>query len=429
MTHATERLFRWLQIQPDERRAFTWSAAWFTTVLGAYYIVRPVREALGSVEGSTRLPWLFTAVFITMLVAVPLYGKLVVRFPGRRLVPVIYRFLILNLVAFSAAMHLLDETILKYVARIFFVWVSVYVLFSTSLFWSVMADLFSRESGKRLFGAIPGFGTIGAILASLFVSQTAERLGAANLLLVSAALMEAGLWCFRRLFAERGEVIAGEPSASEISHNPFSGFVHVVRSPYLRSIMLFVFCTTGCGTALYMTQADILNASFPEKGARTAMFAHIDLMVQVVTVLCQVVLASRLMKWNLTLTLCILPLIYAAVFTALSIAPGLNVLVTGMVLSRSATYGLAVPALGVLYTVVSRDDKYKAKSIIDTLVIRGGDAAWNWIVNAMKVAGLGMTMISAAIVPFALLGSGMAILLGHRNAATIKNNNAAQDTE
>lgn len=418
-----------LQIRPEERRAFSWSAAWFSTFLAAYYIVRPVREALGSIKGAKDLPYLFTAVFITMLVAVPLYAKLVSMFPRRKLVPVVYRFLACNLLAFSAAMYFLDESRQVYVARVFFVWVTVYVLFMTSLFWSVMADVFTREDGKRLFGTVAGFGTVGAILASLFVGLTAEYLDTMGLLLMSVGLMEVGLWCFRRLNAARPHVPAvviadvdeddaeaQKPGIDDTSKNPFSGFLQIVSSPYLRSIMLYVFCTTCCGTFLYLTQADMLKAAYPDHQARTAVFAKVDLAVQIITVVFQVVVASRLMKFSLKLTLCCLPMIYGSGFLGLAITPSLAVLFAAMVLSRSTTYGLAVPALGVLYTVVSRDDKYKAKSIIDTLVIRGGDVGCNWTITALRAAGMATVTLAWMMLPIAGLGIGLAILLGHRNA-------------
>lgn len=449
-------LLDFLQIRPEERRAFSWSAAWFSTVLAAYYIVRPVREALGSIEGRKDLPWLFTAVFVTMLIAVPLYAKLVSMFPRRQLVPVVYRFLAVNLLSFAAAMYFLDDSLQKYVARVFFVWVTVYVLFMTSIFWSVMADVFTREDGKRLFGTIAGFGTVGAILASLFVGLTAEHLDTIGLLLMSVALMEVGLWSFRKLNTARPVVAAlsnqvsqsvdlsanddtktgnlnpyqtpgnNTQSATDVdtadvpsektSNNPLSGFVQVVSSPYLRSILLYVFCTTSCGTFLYLTQAELLREAYPDNQARTAVFAKVDLAVQIITVFFQVVVASRLMKFSLKLTLCGLPLIYGSAFLGLAVTPSLAVLFAAMILSRSTTYGLAVPALGVLYTVVSREDKYKAKSIIDTLVIRGGDVGCNWIITALRAAGMTSVALAWMMLPVAGIGIGLAVLLGLRNA-------------
>jgi len=181
-------LSRVFQIQPHERRLFAWSAAWFSTVLAAYYIVRPIREAMGSIEGRKGLAELFTATFLTMLIAVPVYSQLVNRFSRRRLVPIIYRFLQLHLVGFSVAMAVVPADQLKQVANVFFVWVAVYGLFMTSLFWSVMADIYNRADGKRLFGTIAGCGTLGSIAASFLVGAAAEHVGTKTLLVLSAVL-------------------------------------------------------------------------------------------------------------------------------------------------------------------------------------------------------------------------------------------------
>ena len=389
-----------------------WASGWFATVLSAYYIVRPVRDAFGSIEGSRQLPWLFTAVFVTMLVAVPVYSQLVAMFSRRKLVPVVYRFLALNLVAFSVAMRWLDEESLKYVARIFFVWVAVYVLFATSLFWSVQADTFSQERGKRLFGAISGFGTVGGIAGSLLVGISAKLLGPENLLLLSAALMEAGLYCYRRLeVATAGDSHIGT-TADQRSRNPLAGFLQVVRSSYLRRIMFYVLTTTMCGTWLYIVQADMLKAAYPDNAERTAVFADLNFATQVMTVILQFVITVRLMKLSLTLTLCVLPLIYTAGSAGLMAWPELPVLMFAIVASRACTYGVAVPALGVLYTVVSHDEKYKAKSIIDTLVIRGGDVTANWSITMLRSMGAAATMISGMTLCLSFIGTVIAMLLG-----------------
>lgn len=424
------------QIQPHERRLFSWSAAWFSTVLAAYYIVRPIREAMGSIEGSKRLPELFTATFVTMLLAVPIYSQLVNRFSRRRLVPVIYRFLQLHLVAFSVALAVMPAAQLGHVANIFFVWVAVYGLFMTSLFWSVMADIYNRADGKRLFGTVAGCGTLGSIAASFLVGSAAEFVGTKTLLILSAVLMEAGLLCFRRLTAEKdrlltnrratesaAEIVADDGADQEVpaakvsaAGGWFSGFVQVIRSPYLRSIMLLTLCTTCCGTFLYLTQAEMLRHAYPDDDARTSAFARIDLFTQILTLVFQLLVASRLMKFSLTLTLCALPLVYAAGITGLAVTPSLGVLVVFMVLSRSSTYGLAVPSIGVLYTVVSREDKYKAKSVIDTLVIRGGDVGCNWAIQGLRNAGRSASFVAWAVLPVAIFGVCLGCLLSYRNS-------------
>jgi len=406
-------IHRVVQMEPEERVEVFWSAAWFATVLAAYYIVRPVREAMGSIDGSRDLRMLFTAVFLTMLIMVPIYSKLVNSFDRRRLVQILYRFLALNLIAFSLCMRFLDAESLKLVARVFFVWVTVYVMFSTSLFWSVMSDVFSRDQGKRLFGYIAGVGTGGSILASLFVGQTSTRLGPENLLLLSAALMETGLWCFRNL--ERKDQREKSDDAFQPTANPFAGLVHVIASPYLRAIMIYTFMTTACGTYLYITQAHAMKQAYPDNNLRTAAFANIDLWVQLITVGLQLLAARPILKFSLTITICALPLVYAAGFFWLAIAPSLTVLLVAMVAARSTTYGLAIPALGVLYTVCSREDKYKARNVIDTLVIRGGDATTNWLISGIRAAGASTAVITAGMIPVALVGVFLALRLSSRN--------------
>ena len=405
-------LTRILGVDPEVERSFFWAASWFFTVLGGYYIVRPVRETVGSMEGASRLPYYFTAVFLTMLVAVPLYSQLVTRFRRKALVPLVYRFLAFNLVAFSLLMRLPGTFFAEWIAPVFFVWVAVYVLFATSLFWSVQADVFSRERAKTLFGAIAGCGTAGSLCASFAVGVTAEYVGPANLLLIAACLMEMGLFCFRRL--DISNAVASQTDDLRKT-SILAGFVRVIRDPYLRSIMLYTFATTVCGTYLYLTQADMLNAAWPDAAQRTQAFARIDFGAQAVTILCQFLIASRLMKLSLTLTLCVLPAIYLASVGSLAVAPGLYVLIAAMVFSRGTTYGLAVPAVSVLYTVVSRSDKYKAKNVIDTLVIRGADVAANWTITWLQGMAMVLTTLSALMIPVAATGLGLGMLLGYRN--------------
>lgn len=402
------------KINAQDRQSFKWSASWFATVLSAYYIVRPVREALGSMEGATRLRFFFLAVFLTMLVAVPFYAFLVSRFDRRRLVPIVYRFLALNLVTFSLAMRSAPGFVAIYVAPVFFVWVSVYVMLLTSLFWSVQADVFSRDRAKSLFGQISGVGTMAAIVSSLVMGETAQSIGPANMLLVSAILMECGLYCFRRL--DLSQTAKKPTPQTHRSKNPFQGFIQVIRAPYLRTILFYTFATTLCSTCLYTRQADMFKAAWPAGPDRTAIFARMDFWTLIATAVFQFLIATALIKRSVGLALCVLPLVYVIGFSGLSSAPSLWILMPTIVLSRACTYGFSVPAIGVLYTVVSRDDKYKAKSIIDTLVIRGGDAFTTWSVSSLRSAGMAISTLTSLMVPIALGCMGMGLLLGRRNA-------------
>ena len=408
-------LLQLLNINTKDRQPFAWSAGWFATVLSAYYIVRPVREALGSMEGATKLKYFFLAVFLTMLVAVPLYSLLVARCGRRRLVPVVYRFFTLHLIGFSLGMRLPDRIVATYVAPVFFVWVSVYVMFLTSLFWSVQADVFSRERGKNLFGRISGCGTAAAVLSSLTVGETAESIGPANMLLVSAALMECGLLCFRQLDLSN-VTKADTKSTTHGWSNPFQGFDQVIRSPYLRMILFYTFATTLCSTCLYTWQADMFKTAWPETEARIGVFARMDFLTLICSGTFQFLIATMLIKRSVGLTLCMLPIVYVAGFGGISFTSSLWVLIPTVVLSRACTYGLSVPAIGVLYTVVSRDEKYKAKSIIDTLVIRGGDAFTTWSVSGLRAAGLALPALTGLMVPIAFTCMGLGLLLGRRNS-------------
>ncbi|MFY9253411.1 MAG: MFS transporter [Fuerstiella sp.] len=403
--------FRFVQVRPDERVPFSWACVWFATLLGGYYMVRPVRDALGSVGGGKELNWLFSAVFITMLIVVPLYSQLVSRFRRRIFVPIVYRFLMSHLLLFALALKFLDASLQLYVARVFFVWVSVYVLFAMSLFWSVMADSFSSDQGKRLFGIIAGCGTMGALLGSAFAGYVAKPIGIANLLLFPALLMEIGLWCYRRLEASRTESqVAAQQLAT--GGNPFAGFLHVLKSPYLLSICGYILLTALCGTSLYLTQANILNETYPDPDARVAVFAWIDFSVQSLTVALQLIVAGYLMKFSLPLTLAVLPTMYLLSFVALGFYPTFWAIVPAVVVTRAVVYGITVPAQGVLFTVVSREDKYKAKNVIDTVVTRGGDAVVGQLRDQLKTAGVAMSVVSWAMVPVAVIWVGLAWMLG-----------------
>lgn len=403
--------------------SFFWSAGWFATVLSAYYIVRPVRDALGSMEGASRLRYFFAAVFLVMLLAVPAYGWLVTRFDRRRLVPVVYRFLELNLIGFSAALRLPEHIVARLVAPVFFVWVSVYVLFLTSLFWSVMADMFSRERGRAVFGRISGCGTAGAIAASLTTGVLASRVGPAFMLLGAAGLMETGLFCFRRL--DRGRRTGPHGSAVQADRNDpvpsvgrslFEGFAQIVSSPCLAGILLYTFTTVFCSTSLYMQQADMVRAAWPDAAARTEIFARLDLGTLLLTAALQLTAAGFVLRRSVSAALCLLPGIYVVGFPLIAMNPTISVLLATVVLSRSATYGFSVPAIGVLYTTVSRAEKYKAKSVIDTMVVRGGDALTSWTMTALRSSGIASASLLKIPVAAAVGGIVLGGFLGRRAA-------------
>ncbi len=279
----------WSRVEPEERRAMIWATAWFFLILLGYFIIRPVRETMGTIGGTRELQGLFLASFVAMLVAVPFYSALVARLPRRWLVRVVYHFFAACLVGFWLLMHVDSPQVQTWTARTVFVWVSVFALFATSVFWSVLTDLFTSRQAKRLFGLIAAGGTAGAITGSLLTSQLAIHLSTGTLMLLPVGMIEAGLWCAWRLERQAGAIrkIAPDPSdGTDDSDNPtgggvWSGITHVMKSPYLASICLFLFFVQACGTQLYFEQAEIVSAAIPEEESRTSLFAYVDLGTQI----------------------------------------------------------------------------------------------------------------------------------------------------
>jgi len=234
VTSARHWLWRGVPGTPAERGAAVWSFAYFFMLLAGYYVLRPLRDQMGIAGGVKALPWMFTATFVTLLAAQPLYGQLVAKVPRRRFIPIVYHFFVANLVLFWLLLSFKVEPVA--VARVFFVWVSVFNLFAVTVFWSFMADMFTSEQGKRLFGFIGAGGTAGALLGPSITIALSVPLGPANLLMVAAVLLEVAVYCVYRL--ERIAVPAQQEAGGEqrIGGSALAGFAEVLRSPYLLGV-------------------------------------------------------------------------------------------------------------------------------------------------------------------------------------------------
>ena len=391
--------------QDEEVGALIWGFAWFFTLLLAYYVLRPVRETLGVERGPEGLKWLFTATFIGMLFAVPLYSALVARVGRRRLVPIAYRFFASNLFLFWIALRTEGAT-RDFAASAFFVWVSIFNLFAVSIFWSFQADIFSSAQGKRLFGFIAAGGTSGAVLGSLITAELSSLIGTANLLLIPLVLLEAALFCARRLDLQASSLSSEKGDKREDKSGTggglFEGFIATFRSPYLLAIAAYTLCNALLGTTVYFQQAEVVKMAIEEEAARTAFFARLNLWVQFATVGIQVLITARLLKAvGVAAALCILPLIYAIGVGALGFAPTIGVLAVIDVLRRAGTYAITGPSREVLFTSVPRTEKYKAKSFLDTVVFRGGDALAGHAFNALRALGAGGLWMAAIMIPVA----------------------------
>ena len=411
--------------RPGELRALLLSAAYFFSLLFAWYILRPIRDEMGVAGGVENLAWLFTGTLVVTLIANPLFATLVAKYPRRVFIAAAYRFFAVNLLLFYVALRFAPDTSDVWIGRVFFVWSSMFNLFVVSVFWGFMVDTWRTEQGKRLFGFIGVGGTLGAIGGSAFTMSYAGVLGAMNLLLVSVVLLEVAVQLARAIgrgrrleeAAEAAETHEPEPDQA-IGGGILAGIVHTARSPYLLGICGYMLCMTLLATFLYFQQSDVAARTFADRAARVAFFARVELFVNLATVTIQLFFTGRIIRrLGVGPTLAIVPAVGSLGFLALGLWPTIGVLVALQVARRAGDFALSRPAREVLYTVISREDKYKAKSFIDTFVYRGGDQVGAWSFTLLAALGLGMTGISFVAVPIGIAWLVLALWLGRRQHA------------
>ncbi len=433
-------LERVVAARPEERRALLWSFAYFFCLLAGYYVLRPLRDEMGIAGGVKNLPWMFTATFVVMLAAVPIFGAVVAKLPRRRFIPLVYHFFVANIAIFWLLLTL--GVAREEVARVFFVWISVFNLFAVSVFWSFMADVFSSEQGKRLFGFIAAGGSAGALLGPLITVAIVGAIGPANLLIVAAVLLELAVLCAHRLEGAAPKASpppwgALPPSSKAEGEKPpsplgegrdegrspqgegalgggwLAGLAMVLRSPYLAGIALWVFFLSLAGTFLYFQQANIVAAASTDPAERTRIFASIDLAVGVLTILVQFFATGRLIgRFGVGPAVAFLPLVFGIGFLALAWTPALFVVIAFQAIQRTANFAISNPAREVLFTVLDREEKYKAKNVIDIVVFRGADAVSGWLFALLRGLGLELSAISLATVPITAIWLVLALLLG-----------------
>ncbi|MDF1503237.1 MFS transporter [Roseisolibacter sp. H3M3-2] len=426
-------LGRLVNAREGEWTALLASFAYYFLTLSAYYILRPIRDDMGVRGGVENLAWLFTGTLVGMLLLHPVYTALVSRLPRRKFVPYINRFFILNLVAFFLLLRGVGDAQAVWVGRVFYIWVSVFNLFVVSVFWSLVTDVYRPEQSKRLFGFLAVGGTLGAMLGSTITSLLVKPLGALNLLLVSAVLLEVASQAARVLDGQEGKMAAAaredagaaapaaveQKRAEKIGGGVFEGVRHVLASPYLLGIALVMLFYTVSSTFVYFQQAELTKQVFgDDSGRRTAFFANVDLLVNAITLVGQLFVTSRVLRWlGVGAGLAFLPAISVVGFGVLAAAPSLAVLVGLQVARRAGNFMVHRPAREVLYTVLSRTDKYKSKNFNDTFVYRVGDQAGAWAYTAIGWLGLGFTGVSLVMVPFCLAWVFVALWLGRRYRA------------
>lgn len=414
-----EKLFK---LRNGELPALGYSFLYFFTLLCAYYIIRPLRDEMGVAGGVENLQWLFSGTFVVMLAAIPLYGWVSSRYPRQQFLPRVYYFFIACLLLFYLLFQLGVEKV--YIARFFFIWVSVFNLFVVSVFWSFMNDLFNDEQAKRLFAVIAAGGTLGAVCGPALTTVLALIIPVKHLMLLSALLLFGAVLCIDRLIVWQNAMLRkqdantlGEDSAQQhnkaLGGSVLDGIRQLFGSPYLLGIGAMMLLFTTLATFLYIQQAELVKNAFADSGERTSLFAFIDLLVNILTLTLQLFVTARLIRnIGLQWTICIIPLLICLGFAALALQPTLGILIVVQVIRRAGNYAIMRPARETLYVVLRREEKYKAKNVIDTVVYRGGDAVSSWVYAGLRASGWGMQLVSAMAIPVALLLTMLAYFLG-----------------
>jgi ATP:ADP antiporter, AAA family len=417
----TKFLQRFTNVQRDEVVPLLLAALYFFCILTALMTVRPAREALGMQRGMDAVRWLFNLTLIATLLVSPLFGILVSRFRRIVFVGSAYAFFAANLLVFWALLVFTPDAIGQTVGQVFYVWFSVFNLFVTMLFWAVMADIWTLEQSKRLFGVIAVGGTVGAITGPLLTISLVDALGTPALLLVAAGFLLLAVGVAITLIRIRpiGEQlegrVRGEPVADEkpIGGSAWEGLKAVVRSPYLLGISTYVLILAVLVTFLYFTRLQMVADLGEDVDMRTGVFARLDLLTQSATLILQLIVTGHLMKrLGVAVTLALLPAIVALGYLGLAAIGTLVFLAIFQAVFSAVQRAVMRPARETLFTVVSREDKYKAKSFIDTFVYRAGDATGAQTEGLLGRLGMGLGALAAVAVPLCIVWGAVGLWLG-----------------
>ncbi len=404
---AASSRFGRLRSAMSESPPLLWAFVYFFCLLSGYYVLRPVREAMGASSDvqavfppamieffaargvplkDFTLQVLFTCTFLIMLLLQPVYGWLVSRYPRRVFLPAVYGFFIATLLLF----YVLFDSGVPGRGMAFFLWITVFNLFAVAVFWSFMADVFSNTEARRYYGYIGAAGTVGAILGPVLTRTFVERIGIANLMLVSACFLAVCLFCIVHLrrWALVREARRGRDNESAMGGDVLGGLKLIAREPLLRWMAVLVVMGVGVGTLLYNEQAAIVRRFYPDAQAATAYYATIDLAVNGLTLLVQLVVTRWLLsRFGIAPALLLPGFAIVLGYAVLSASPLPMIVAIVQVVTRSSEFCLAKPARETIYTRVGREWRYKAGAAIDTVIYRGGDLSFVWLHKLLSAFG------------------------------------------
>ena len=394
------------RIEAHEVNATLSSFLFVVILMSAYYILRPVRDAMASDWSDAEVSWLWTINFFISTAVVALYGVAVSRFRFQLLVPTVYGFFALTFVVFYvSASGSIDRTLID---KAFYVWVSVFSLLHISVFWSFMSDLFNKEQAGRLFGIIAAGASVGGLIGPAIPSFFSESLGTDNLMLIASGMLLLPIPIIFYLQSLKSSALHNEDFISQnapakIGGNPFAGFKLFFSNPYLLAIALFIFLYTGISSFVYFELKNLLaDFSRPE---RTAVWAQMDLAVNTLSIATGLFATGRIMsKFGMPVTIALVPVLICIGLIVIAISPVMAVVIGLQILRRTGNYAVTRPAREMLFTRVDRETRFKAKPVIDIVAYRGGDTVMAWLFTGLT-QGLGLGLASVALV-----GAGIAAL-------------------
>ena len=402
-------------IEGHEIKAVVGSFLFVIVLMTAYYILRPVRDAMASDWTDAEVSWLWTLNFFISTAVVAVYGVLVSRFRLRLLVPSIYAIFALTFLSFYALISTMADRTL--VDKSFYVWVSVFSLFHISVFWSFMSDLFSKEQAGRLFGIIAAGASVGGLVGPSIPSFFSASLGTDNLMLLASAMLLVPIPIIFYLQSLKSSDLQNDSLAAQtpqikIGGNPFAGFKLFFSNPYLLAIGLFIFLYTGISSFVYFELKNLLSDL--SRAERTAVWAQMDLAVNILSIAVGLFATGRIIgKFGMPVTIALIPVLICAGLIIVAVSPFLGAVVALQVIRRAGNYAVTRPAREVLFTRVDREARFKAKPVIDIVAYRGGDMLMAWFFTGLTQGlGLGLAAVAAVGAGIAALWSIVGIYLG-----------------
>lgn len=387
------------QVEPNEIKAVALSFSFAFVLMASYYILRPIRDAMSSNWSDAELSTLFTATFVLSFAAVALYGAACSRITIGRLVPGMYGLFALSYFVFYAALQVSPEGFL--IGKVFFVWVSMFSLFHLSVFWSFMADIFNKEQAPRLFGFIAAGCSVGALVGPVIALCLVDRVGKDVLLLIAAVLLVVPViiigWLERLKHSDlHNEALNAEQDYQQtLGSNPLAGFILFLRNPYLLGIGIFILLYTAISTFVYFELKNLMTVM--DEGMRTKIWAGMDLAVNILTIGTALFCTGRLAtRFGLAVTLAFIPVIIVAGLLVVAVVPLIWVVIALQIVRRAGDYGITRPGREMLFTAVDRESRFKAKSVIDVVVYRGGDMITAWAFTGLT-QGLGLGLSAVAL--------------------------------